>query len=81
MDLTAVTNLGTAGFAILVMWWMYQHAGDERKRHDDRLDKKDDAFNKLNDEVRTQITVQLQASTSTLRDNMQMMQKLAQHLK
>ena len=41
-----------------------------------RLDKKDEAFRSLEREVRTEITTQLIASTSALRDNAKIMERV-----
>ena len=76
MDAAAVANLGIGGFAILVMWWMYQSAANDRKRNDERLDKKDDHFRALENEVRTNITAQLMASTSALHENSKVMERV-----
>lgn len=85
------TSLGVAGFAILIMWWMYSSSAEERKRNDermdakdvahrDRLDRKDAEFNKLNEQVRTDISVQLAASTSTLTSNTKVMERVLDKL-
>lgn len=71
-------NLGVAGFSILVMWWMYQSAANERKENDIRLDKKDEAFRALEKEVRTEISAALITSTTTIRDNVAIMQRLVE---
>src|ERR1700742_1135324 len=85
------TSLGVAGFAILVMWWMYQSAAAERARNNERAEakdklhgeqmaKKDDEFKKLNEQVRTDISVQLAASTSALGNNTKMMERVIDKL-
>lgn len=76
MDYNAIINLGVAGFAIWIMWLMYKSAADERKRNDERMDNKDGDFRKLEKEVRTEIIVQLAASTTALRDNAKVMERL-----
>lgn len=76
----AALNLGTAGFAILVMWWMYQSASNERKRNDERLDEKDRDFRSLEKEVRTNITAQLMTSTSALHENSKVMERVVDKL-
>jgi hypothetical protein len=76
MDINAISNLGVAGFAIWIMWLMYKAAAAERQRYDERMDSKDKDFRKLEQEVRTEITVQLAASTTALRDNAKVMEKL-----
>lgn len=70
------TSLGVAGFAILIMWWMYQSAAAERARYDERMDKKDEAFRALEKEVRTNISVQLITSTSALQENAKVMERV-----
>jgi hypothetical protein len=85
------TSLGVAGFAIFVMWWMYQSAAAERQRNDERMDAKDQAhrermdkrdeeFRKLNEEVRTDISLQLAASTSALGNNAKIMEHVIDKL-
>lgn len=76
MDINAITNLGVAGFSIWIMWLMYKSAAEERKHNDERMDAKDTDFRKLEKEVRTEITVQLAASTTALRDNAKVMERL-----
>ncbi len=56
MDITAITNLGVAGFAILVMWWMYKHSSEQ-------FEKKDFAMRSLEKEVRDTIVEQLKKNT------------------
>lgn len=73
-------NLGIAGFAILVMWWMYDSSVSERKANDERLDKKDTQFRELEKEVRTEITAQLVASTSAMAENSKVMERVVDKL-
>lgn len=85
------TSLGVAGFAILIMWWMYSSSAEERKRNDERmdekdkahrerLDKKDEEFKKLNEQVRSDISLQLAASTSALGSNTKTMERVIDKL-
>jgi hypothetical protein len=74
------TSLGVAGFAILIMWWMYQSAAAERGRYDDRMDTKDLAFRALEREVRTEITTQLIASTATNTATQRVMERVLDKL-
>ena len=85
------TSLGVAGFAILIMWWMYDASAKERARNDERMDakdalhrqqsdKKDDEFKKLNEQVRSDISVQLAASTSALGNNTKIMERVIDKL-
>jgi hypothetical protein len=76
MDLSSITNLGVAGFSIWIMWLMYKSAAEERKANDSRMDLKDLEFRKLEKEVRTEITAQLAASTTALRDNTKVIEQL-----
>jgi hypothetical protein len=76
MDIGAVTNLGVAAFSIYIMWLMYKSAAQERKANESRMDSKDLDFRKLEKEVRTEIIVQLAASTTALRDNAKVMERL-----
>lgn len=57
IGLDQLSNLGVAGFAILVMWWMYQSSSN-------RLDKKEEDFRLLEKEVRDKIMEQLNKNTS-----------------
>lgn len=76
MDFSTISNLGVAGFSILVMWWMYQSASKERKAYDERLDKRDENYRELEREVRTSVTTQLMASTSALYENSKVMERV-----
>lgn len=73
------------------MWKMYQSSADERKRNDERMDIKDQAhrdrmdvkdaeFRKLNEQVRTDISAQLAASTSALGNNAKIMERVIDKL-
>jgi hypothetical protein len=73
-------NLGVAGFAILVMWWMYQSAAEERKRNDERLDRRDQKYDQLQEKVRGEITATLVAATSTNQEAMKVMERVLDHL-
>ena len=57
--LQPVIQLGVAGFAILVMWWMYQSSSS-------RLDKAYDDHKSLEREVRDKIMGQLAQNTNAL---------------
>lgn len=57
--LQPVLQMGVAGFSILVMWWMYRHSSD-------RMDKKDEAFRLLSEEVRKEIMSQLNKNSAVL---------------
>lgn len=50
MDIASITNLGTGGLAIVVMWWMYKDMSDRSER--------------LNKEVRDNIMAQLTKNTA-----------------
>lgn len=80
MDLSTISQLGVAGFSILVMWWMYQSAARERKAYDERLDQRDDNYRQLEREVRTSVTAQLAASTSALYENSKVMERVMDKL-
>lgn len=58
---------------MLLLWWVYKDASA-------RLDKKDEAFRELEKEVRTEITAQLIASTSTVRDATKVMERIIDKL-
>lgn len=80
MDLSTISNLGVAGAAILVMWWMYQSAAAERKANDERLDARDSQYRQLEREVRTEISAQLAAATSTIGQNQKVMERVLDKL-
>lgn len=80
MDFSTITNLGVAGFSILVMWWMYQSAANERRAYDQRLDARDDQYRTLEKEVRTEITSQLVAATSTNASAQKVMERVLEKL-
>lgn len=81
MDFSTISNLGVAGMAILVMWWMYQSAATERKDNDSRLDQRDEQYRALEKEVRTEITAQLIASTATNAAAQKVMERVLDKLK
>lgn len=56
VGLDQLSNLGVAGFAILVLWWMYQSSSA-------RLDKAYDDHKALEREVRDKIISQLDRNT------------------
>lgn len=80
MDFSTISNLGVAGFSILVMWWMYQSAAKERKAYDERLDSRDQNYRDLEKEVRISVTTQLMASTSALYENSKVMERVMDKL-
>lgn len=75
-----VINLGVAGFALLIMWWMYQSAGAERKAYDERLDRRDENYRALEKEVRTEISAQLISATSAVSANSKIMERVIHEL-
>lgn len=56
VGLDQLSNLGVAGFAILVLWWMYQSSSS-------RLDKAYEDHKALEREVRDKIISQLDRNT------------------
>ncbi len=76
----SAVNLGVAGFAILVMWWMYQSAERERQRNDLRLDKRDEKYEKLQEEVRGEIMATLVAATTTNTEAIQVLKLVLDRL-
>ena len=75
MDVASVVNLGIGGFAILVMWWMYDSNTKERNKHDEaalrerqhyiaQLTEREIAFRKLEEHVRDKIMAQLNENTT-----------------
>jgi hypothetical protein len=73
-------NLGVAGFAILVMWWMYQAAAAERQRNDERLDARDAKYNVLQENVRGEVMATLIAATSTNKEAVKVMERVLERL-
>lgn len=80
MDFSTISNLGVAGAAILVMWKMYESAAKERKANDERLDARDEQYRMLEKEVRTEITTQLIASTTTNAATQRVMERVLDKL-
>lgn len=66
MDVSTISNLGTGGFAILVMWWMYQSAQTERNAHFD-------AFRDLESDIRNKLSGQLMENTNALNEHSKIM--------
>lgn len=75
-----IASLGVGGFAVLVMWWMYQSAATERKSNDARLDERDAQYRALEKEVRQEITAQLIASTQTNAASQKVMERVLDQL-
>lgn len=73
MDLGNVVNLGIGGFAILVMWWMYQSSAHERTKNDERLDKRDLAMRELERDIRDKFSTQLQENTNSMLEHSKVM--------
>lgn len=67
--LATIQQLGTTGFAILVLWWMYKHSAD-------RIDKKEDSFRALEREIRDKILQQLTDNTQAFK---QVMEHFSKH--
>lgn len=74
MDVASVVNLGIGGFAILVMWWMYDSNTKERNRHDEaaqierahyiqQMTERELAFRQLEEKVRDKVMTQLNENT------------------
>lgn len=75
-----IASLGVGGFAVLVMWWMYQSSVIERKANDARLDSRDLQYRQLEREVRTEITTQLVAATATIGSAQKVMERVLDKL-
>lgn len=71
MDLSNFVNLGIGGFAILVMWWMYDSNQKERRAHFETfvasLTEREVALRSLEKEVRDKVMNQLNENTAALR--------------
>lgn len=74
MDVASIVNLGIGGFAILVMWWMYDSNTKERNRHDEaatnershyiaQMTEREVAFRQLEEKVRDKVMTQLNENT------------------
>lgn len=59
MDLSQVTNLGIGGLSLMIMWWMYKSAAEERA-------KNYAAMETLQSDIRNKISGQLQENTNAL---------------
>ena len=55
-------------------------AASGSKRYDTRLDQRDEEYRKLEREVRTEITTQLIAATSTIKENATIMERVIDKL-
>jgi hypothetical protein len=54
MDITAIANFGVAGFAIYIMWRMYDANKKERENNDTHTRAEREKFNvKFEDQVKT----------------------------
>lgn len=73
MDFATIANLGIGGFAILVMWWMYQSAQQARQHNDERLDKRDEAMRILESDIRNKFATQLMENTNAMLEHSKVM--------
>jgi hypothetical protein len=73
MDLNPIVNLGIGGFAILVMWWMYQSAAKERTEHFQ-------SFRALEQEVRETVMGQLSQNTIAMAESAKVMERVLERL-
>lgn len=80
MDFAPVVNLGIGGFAILVMWWMYQSARDERKANDERLDVRDNTMRTLEADIRNKFSIQLMENTNAMLEHSKVMKTVIELL-
>ncbi len=74
MEIAEVVNLGIGGFAILVMWWMYKSAQEERTKHFD-------AMRALESEIRNKMATQLQENANAMLEHSKIMQTVVELLK
>lgn len=74
MDLNVIGQLGIGGFAILVMWWMYDSSQKERNEHFK-------AFRDLEADIRNKFSAQLMQNTAALLENSKVMQKIVDQIK
>lgn len=66
MDISPVVNLGIGGFAILVMWWMYQSAASERSENYKQMEL-------LQSDIRNKFSAQLMENTNALNSHTKIM--------
>lgn len=76
MDYGSVTNLGTAGAAIFVLWQIYRMMDAERTRNEIRLDKRDDNLRILESDVRNKFATQLQENTNSMIQHSKIMERV-----
>ena len=81
---TTLTQLGTAGGALLVLWLFTQSMlklqETERQRNETRLDKRDDAMRVLEADIRNKFAAQLQENTNAMLAHSQIMERVLTHL-
>ena len=73
MDISTIANLGIGGFAILVMWWMYQSAATERNEHFK-------AFRELESDIRNKFAAQLMENSNAMLEHSKIMQEVVRLL-
>lgn len=66
MDFAPIVNLGIGGFAILVMWWMYQSAASERGKNYEQMEL-------LQSDIRNRFSAQLMENTNALMQHSEIM--------
>jgi hypothetical protein len=81
MEWTWIVNLGIGGFAILVMWWMFQASGKERERHDARMDKLMGSFRELEHDVRDKVMGLLMQNSKVMQENTKTIERVLDHLR
>jgi hypothetical protein len=73
MDFATIANLGIGGFAILVMWWMYQSSAQERNEHFK-------AFRELESDIRNKFAAQLMENTNAMLEHSKVMRTVMELL-
>jgi hypothetical protein len=73
MDFGVFTQLGVAGFSLLILWWMYKDFAQ-------RLDARDEAMRTLEHDIRNKFSGQLQENTNAMLQHSRIMERVVQTL-
>jgi hypothetical protein len=66
MDVSPIVNLGIGGFAIYIMWRMYESSAKERNEHFR-------AFRELESDIRNKFAAQLMENTNAMLEHSKIM--------
>jgi urease gamma subunit len=73
MDIAQLANLGGTGAAIVVIWWMWRSAQDERMKYFE-------AFKELEADIRNKFSAQLMENTNAMLEHSKIMQEVVKLL-